>query len=386
MTNERNSLKAGIFILVCIGVVIAIVIGIKGVGRFLEPTQEAAVVFALVDDIGGLGTGDEVRLGGAKVGVVRDVEIEVKSDNEQQMLVSFTFPRRFVLRKDAVVAVQSTVTGVSVLNFSSLGTGELLQSGDTIVGKPAALTALLSAGPDLVEIVRSVKNTTIPNVNRATVKVNDTLDSYKQTSAAATELIQQVKTKVDPAIDKYNNVADSTRSAMQNASELLGDVKGDVRTTIANLREATGIVRQGLPGLLQQADGVLAGVNNAVKQTNEALVDVKKIAVNTRDATASARSMLYTNRGRIEQMIMSLKLTGDNLKNASAELRRSPWRLLYRPADGASDLSEAAVSLRDALADPDVDPAQIQKLIDRLDNTFSHFSTVEKELWDQVQE
>ena len=67
MPNERNSLKAGIFIIISMALVVAIVIGIKGVGRFLEPTQRATVSFTLTDDIGGLSPGDEVRIGGAKV-------------------------------------------------------------------------------------------------------------------------------------------------------------------------------------------------------------------------------------------------------------------------------------------------------------------------------
>jgi ABC-type transporter Mla subunit MlaD len=75
MNNERNALKAGIFIIISMVLIVAIVVGIKGVGRFLEPMRQATVAFKLSDDIGGLAPGDEVRIGGAKVGVVRSVSI-----------------------------------------------------------------------------------------------------------------------------------------------------------------------------------------------------------------------------------------------------------------------------------------------------------------------
>src|SRR3954469_11277256 len=130
MNNERNALKAGIFIVISMALIVAIVIGIKGVGRFLEPVQHATVAFKLTDDIGGLSPGDEVRIGGAKVGVVRSVEFSDPSAGEPRIVVGFTMPRRFTLKKDAAVTIQSTVTGVSVLNFTSLGAGAQLAEGD----------------------------------------------------------------------------------------------------------------------------------------------------------------------------------------------------------------------------------------------------------------
>ena len=102
-------------------------------------------------------------------------------------------------------------------------------------------------------------------------------------------------------------------------------------------------------------------------------------------------------------MIASLKTTGDNLKFASAEIRRSPWRLLYKPgpgemanlnlydsarqfADGAGQLNDAATALRDALKDPSIDQASVQKLVDRLDKQFASFNEVEQQLWTQVKQ
>jgi hypothetical protein len=84
-------------------------------------------------------------------------------------------------------------------------------------------------------------------------------------------------------------------------------------------------------------------------------------------------------------------------------VRRSPWRLLYKPApgemanlnlydaarqfaEGAGDLNDAAVSLRDVLKDPDAKPEHVQKLMDRLDASFSEFQTVEQKLWTSVKQ
>jgi ABC-type transporter Mla subunit MlaD len=367
MTNNRNALKAGIFILISIGMMIGVIIGIKGVGRFLEPMQHANVTFKIGDDIGGLSPGDEVRIGGAKVGVVRKVEF-VETGDKPNIVVNFTIPKRFPLHKDAVIMVQSTVTGVSVLNFSSLGDGEALGADDMLSGHPGALAALLDSGPDLAAIARDVHTVTIPKVNNA---------------------IDKVTSKIDP-------VADTATSALQQIRDLFGDTKTDFRTTVANLSSATTTLKEKLPPLMDK-------VSAAMDSTNDALQDLKKVASNARDLSASARQIIYNNRGKIDGMIASLKITGDNLKNASAEIRRSPWRLLYKPgpgemanlnlydsarqfAEGAGQLNDAAESLRDALKNPDVDQADVQKLVDRLDKQFANFNEIEQQLWSQVKE
>src|SRR3954469_25931494 len=75
MTKERNNLKAGIFILASIVMIVTVILSIKGIGRIFSPDQERTVSFRLSDDLGGLRVGDEVRLGGFKVGVVKDIDV-----------------------------------------------------------------------------------------------------------------------------------------------------------------------------------------------------------------------------------------------------------------------------------------------------------------------
>src|SRR5688572_18015697 len=75
MTNERNHFKAGLFILLSIGLIVTVILSIKGIKRIVTPEQERTVSFRLSDDLGGLQVGDEVRLGGYKVGVVKGIEV-----------------------------------------------------------------------------------------------------------------------------------------------------------------------------------------------------------------------------------------------------------------------------------------------------------------------
>jgi ABC-type transporter Mla subunit MlaD len=277
------------------------------------------------------------------------------------------------------------------------------------------LSALIESGPEIIAAIRDVRTITLPKVNTgldkassaidnagsAFANANTTINTYRETGETATEFIKHLRSFIEPAMQRYNGVAESAKNALAQIAELFGETKGDFRTTVANLRDATGTVKERLPGIADKVESLLTDITKAVASTNVALEDVKRITENTRDATASVRSIVVSNRGKIDGMITSLKATGDNLKNASAEVRRSPWRLLYKPppgevanlnlydsarqfADGAGHLNDAALALRDALQDPDVEPAHVQKLVEKLDQSFTNFGQIEQELWRQV--
>jgi len=167
------------------------------------------------------------------------------------------------------------------------------------------------------------------------------------------------------------------------------------------VNKVTGDVKERLPGLLDRATLAIDDVRVAVAQATEALDTVKDVATNAKDATAAARSVLVTNRGRIDEMVKGLRSTSNNLEAASVEIRRSPWRLLYKPTDSeqanlnlydsarqiataSQRLADATVALRDAAADPDVDSKTVEALLATLNNAFADLKKVEGALWEGV--
>jgi ABC-type transporter Mla subunit MlaD len=198
-------------------------------------------------------------------------------------------------------------------------------------------------------------------------------------------------------------VADSTKTMMTNAAEIFGETKTDFKGTVKNLNDSTAAIKEKLPPILDKVNATMVKVDDSISKAREALDDVKKTVEHTRDMTASANTVMTANQGKISGMLASLKSTSDNLKNASAEIRHSPWRLLYTPkkgemsnlniydsarqfAEGANDLNDAAQALRDALHDKAAQPEQIKALMDRVEKSFGKFDEVEKKLWAEVKE
>ncbi|HEV7298921.1 MAG TPA: MlaD family protein [Tepidisphaeraceae bacterium] len=398
MDKQRNNLRAGLFIVVSVLLILGVIVGIKGVGTLFTPANLHTVSFNLSDDVSGLAVGDAVRLGGVSVGVVRSIEFD--GATEPKVVVSFTAPQRFALKRDARIGIQSTLTGNTWLNIDSLGAGEALASGESLVGRPSAFSQLFAAvgeiGPELKGALTDVRTQTLPKVNTA-------VDGFADTGPAATALLKHVDAKIDPAVEKYDALADTGTDALANIRDIAGDTKGDFRSTMSNLSSVTGSAKDKVPAILDKVDAFAATANGTIDRAQSAVTDLQAALANTKDLTGSARGLLVRNRGKIDDLAASLKTTGDNLKAATAEIRRSPWRLLYKPgpgemanlnlydaarqfADGAGDLSDAAVSLRDLLDDPDAKPEQVEKLIERLDQTFTEFQTVEQKLWSSVKQ
>lgn len=391
MQNERNALKAGLFIVVSTVLIIVVVIAIKGAGRFTEGRVTRTVSFKLTDDIGGLRVGDDVRIGGAKVGSVQAIDFVGLEGDEPRLRVTFSVPERFKLREDARVAMQVTLTGAPSLNIESLGRGREYAEADVIEGRPDPKNVLLAslgqAGGDIAAAAKDIRQQTVPRANAA-------LDSFKTTGDSATALVSDVKQQVPPVVEKYNGVADKTGAMMQSITDMIGPSTTDWKGLMANLNQASGTVNEKLPAML-------AKLEKSIDGAQVALEDVQKTVANTRDMTESLKTVIGRNESKLDGIIAGLKTTSDNLEAASAEIRRSPWRLLYKPApnevanlniydsarqfaEGANDLNDAANALRDALKTGGATPEQVQAMVDRLEKSFANFRQVEGKLWSEV--
>lgn len=398
MQKERNALKAGLFIVVSTVLVVVVIIAIKGAGQFTEGRSTRVVSFKLTDDIGGLRAGDDVRVGGWKVGSIDSIKAGGLDGDDPRILVTFTLPSRFKIRENARIGIQTTLTGAAALNVENLGSGSEISPGQQIAGRPDPKSALFASlgevGPDLAETMKQARLAATDIRAKTVPKANAALDSFKGTGDSAAALVGDVKGKLPPIVDRYNDVTDKTAAMMQSITDMIGPATTDWKGLMANLNQASGSINQKLPAMLEKLDTTLASAQAALE-------DVKKTVANTTELTASLKQVVGRNESKLEGIITGLKTTGDNLEAASAEIRRSPWRLLYKPApnevanlnvydsarqfaEGATDLNDAASALRDALKTGGAKPEEIQAMIDRLDKTFNNFNDVEKKLWSEV--
>lgn len=370
MPTDKNALRAGLFIVAAVALAAGVLVAIQGSRHWLEPTHTVTAAFELTENLGGLKTGDPVRVGGFDQGNVS--AIRFVTGRPPHIEVEFSLPKKYELHVDANVGVEQALTGSANLNVIDFGHGETWKEGTVLDGRPSALTTFYTLAPEITGLVAAVRS-----------KVGPAYDRYDKTLTHADGAVIEAK------------------KAMLAFTDFLGGSGPDLRGTLANLNKATDTFHQRLPKTLDKADAFIDETKNTVADARHTLADAKAALVSARDTISDAHNIITRNRSRIDNILTSVRETAGNLEGASAEIRRSPWRLLYKPsadevnnlqlydttrqfARAASQLNDAAGAVRDAAADPDVDRKQLQTLLNDLQTTFGKYQKVEQTFWQGV--
>lgn len=405
MAKSNNHFKAGLFIIISFAVALGIFFGITSSKIFGGKSERYTAVFDLSDDVGGLEPGSQVRVGGVTVGDVEHVEI-IEIEGRHLVKTVFNLPAKYKVKKDAVVAVQAGLTGLVNLNVTSLGMSDQAATlNDYLDGQPtgfaAAFEAVNKVGDEAVQTLQAWRPRVSGILDDARPRVNGTLDQFKTTASTADETIKHVRTKIDPAYDKYAGVADNASGAMSNLRDVLGDTKGDIRETMANLADTTGTLKEKIPGIMDRVAARLDEFRVALDKTSGVLDEVKATATNAKELSGNIRTVIASNKSRLDEIIKSANLASQNLAAASSEIRRSPWRLLYKPSDSevanlnlydaarqfaeaSRKLQDSSMALRDTLQDPNVQDEDVKKLLQQLDMDFADYKKVESALLERV--
>jgi len=403
MAKQRNALRAGIFMILSLGLIVFVIVAISGAARFTQSFHTYSVAFSLQDDLGGLRPGDDVRIGGVKVGSIRDIRID---RDRSAVVVLIDVPAKFPLAKDAGIRVQHGLTGSSSINIDSFGTGSPLAADDFLAGQPDQVTGLVhelaAMKPDVIQILGNLKIAS-GKLNVDLDKLAATSDSLTASGFEMTSTVQGLRVRVPEIIDRYQSAVDAVVRMLDAVRQFVGPSSGDFHQTLANLNHVSGDLRGRLPEVLDRLQTVLGKAGVVVYRAANAMQDIQAAAANLHSATGALQSILADNRSRLNGILVSLKTTSDNLKDASVEIRHSPWRLLYQPkpdevanlniydsvrqfAEGADSLDDAAASLRDALKDPNADPEQVKRLMLHLNDSFAQFQQVQDKLWKEIKE
>ena len=373
MPTDRNALKAGSFIVVSIVFAAGLLVALQGLRGWFEPTRTVTAVFDLNENLGGLKPGDPVRVGGVDQGRVNAIRF-IAGDGQRvpHMEVQFTLPTKYDLRGDATVAVEQALTGAANLNLTDFGRGVPWTAGAPLDGHPSAIDTLYAVAPELKALVADVR-----------AKVGPAYDRYDKTLANADAAVIEAKKSAAAFTD------------------FLGGSGPDLRGTLANLNKATDTINVRLPRALDKAEAFVDETKQTVAEARDAVKDARLAMASARDTISDAHAILTRNRSRIDNILSSARETANNLEGASAEIRRSPWRLLYKPSENevgnlalydatrqfaraAAQLNDAAGAVRDAAADPGVDRKQLEILLKDLQQTFGKYQRVEQTLWQSV--
>lgn len=163
-----------------------------------------------------------------------------------------------------------------------------------------------------------------------------------------------------------------------------------------------------------KADSIVASFKSAVaqleKDTHAIAGNIQRTLAKADFALETAESTLkdlqrFTGDERIDRIIKNIDEVSINLKLTSREVRRAPWKLLYKPkrkefriqalvdsagafAAGAERLDSAALRLQKLLATTDdkrmIYGDQVKSMVSELETSFEQFQKAERKFWEQL--
>lgn len=369
--GSRNNVLAGLLVLGTAGASL-VVIALLGGWKDTFGKVRRTAVFDIHEGVAGLKKGSEVRLGGLKVGQVDTVAPRMENGQVTAMEVDIEIdPKAAPLRKGAVAFLEQGLLGsTSNLNFTSLGDGEPLSETDLIDGKIAAPGFLAAAGygDEQKTKVQTIIDDAEATMKKVRAEVEEfstkrekwytdfdsmTTDGKKVMSGAASF----VEKDLPDSRDRANAALDEAKGLFKDGRDLIAEHKASIGETIKNAEEGTKTYRELGDQLKGQTIKLIEdAVTDARTKTNSAL-DTANSMLNKVDASVAE------NVPVVRSMMAKFRLTGDQLATTLAEVRRSPWRLVYRPdkrdyefellydsarayAASVSELSSAAEALK----------------------------------------
>ncbi len=349
MENGASALKVGILVLVSIVVVLAMAWAIAG--GFLSPQPERIAVFPLDEGVSGLRPGSEARVGGVRVGTVRSVEA-VAEDGRAHVRVSFELPERFVLREGARVMVGSGLAGDAFLDVTALGDGVTLAPDEPVPGTSRAFDdmfdLLAELQVEISQLIAQALESTLPVMEETFGTLSEAFLTIDETSATVAAVLDENR--------------DALRTTVRSAERLAGTLETRAEPTLNRL------------------DSALDGSQSALLSLQESLAALEPAATDAAELMRGVRNLWLGQRGRIEDVVVSLSRAGQDLELAIGDLRRSPWRLLHRPEEpleeyqliydsarafsrAAGDIRAATSSVEAAASEPAVDEERLESLL-----------------------
>ncbi|MFO0873421.1 MAG: hypothetical protein U0575_05560 [Phycisphaerales bacterium] len=355
--RTRNNVKAGVFVSAGIVLMLVVAMILGDAGRLLTPRTRYILRFPLAAGVEGLSTGSPVRVGGLERGRVLSVVPESDGDLVKAMLVDFELDRDIALFNDADAdRIAPLLGGTAAINFSDvgdpakgtrLGAGDVLDIRDTPGGAMRRLLGdegaarlasimrnldetLASARADYARVVTPV----LDKIDAAVTDARDLVASVRRDYPGWSEKIgstlgnvDTASAKLDPLLDDGRTMIADIRGTVGDARAILTDNRTRIDELIENVRVASGDIR-----------AISERTKNEIVSRVVALLDQGSRGLDAFTSVAQRlRQEIDAAGPQLDRILADARLTSQQLKLTSIEVRRAPWRLLYRPSDKELD-------------------------------------------------
>lgn len=378
--SQRNNIRMGIFVSLSLLLGVGVVVALTGAFDALRgATNQHTVRFTVQSGVSNLKPGSEVRVGGMRLGEVTALRPRFEIGEPFRYIdVDFNLDRNVRLYDNARILVTSPLIGAEAwLDITSVGDGAVATGSLHGADRVGMLTSLLgdegaAHAQQMLEDSRRFTEFLASVQDEYDSNVMPILENIQNASVEAQELAARIRGEDWPRwADSFDTLLSWAVQSTQNVDaifaegqgllvdgrEVIADNREDVRETIANVRAASETWRT----ITQRINDETIQRVHALLESGQAGLDELHAAISTLRSDYDGWSTAVSEslgRANIASQQLSLTMT---------EVRRSPWKVLYRPSEKELEhelLYEAARSFAVAAADLKSASTAMQRVMD----------------------
>jgi len=373
--KQHNELVAGLFVTVTLVAMVGVVVWL-GAADLLHPKAGQAV-FCVKESAGSLGlkAGNAVQVTDQVIGKISDIRLA--PDRQITLYVAKLDRGDLKVYSNGKATVAANLVGDRQLVITSRGTADYpLADAEHPVeisgGLDQAMAAIATAAENLKGISEIVRRELAADVaGTLLTKVHSVTASLQSAAADVARMTGNLRPEMDPAnrdsiLAKLKQTA---TSVAQTADRIEGYSRNEVAEILAKLRDVN--------------------------------TELLKAATDIGEVARTAKEVVVLNRDNINEIIDNMTSVSESLKSAGKEIRRNPWRLLYKPkpgelhsqniydaarafSDGAEQLDAAIARLKALPPDAAASDPQVERIRKQVERSFEDFSTAEQALWKEL--
>lgn len=395
--KRRNELATGMFVILALTTLVGVIVWMGG-GEIFRPTKQKVVFFlAEIAGSAGLETGNFVQIGDDQIGRIADIRFEPLSG---RTLYTAEIDRDdFEVHSDGNAIVVAGLIGGARLVITHRGSDSAPLADDEnpielFGGINQTMADLASAAKKVNEIAGSILNEFDANqANAILPKVRKVIGSLESAAAKAAQIAANIQFETTQGEEKA--AMGKIHRSIDHINKITADAQPKISDTLSAARDTIQQIRK-------YAKDDIAEILTTLRQSNTELL---KITKDFSTVSAHAKEIIVLHRDNIDEIIDNMAQVSANLKAASKEIRRNPWRLIYKPDgrelhsqniyDAARAFSNGAEQLDQAIAKmtllskasikgiPSDDP-MLLKVRKQLEEAFGKFTKAEQALWKEL--
>ena len=188
------------------------------------------------------------------------------------------------------------------------------------------------------------------------------------------------------------------RGFIEDVRPIIDENREQIRIAIGNFEDASANTKE----VTAQARSFMDRLNGEMSDRAVAILESGQAGLEeARSAITKADSIVSEQRPQIRASLANFRLASDQLRDTLIEVRRSPWRLLYRPdtreleyellydaarsyAGAVTNLRGAAESLEAVSASDTPDRDEVATLMSEVEQAFERYREAEEFFLEQL--